>query len=1025
MLPAGLRFRVISGGSVITTWDQKYHDNVYLWGNTTLQAGDDVEAWGTVTGNRDLTINAGTIEAGSAQDYANIRLHQTVAVAGSLVMTAGDDIEAAGTLMATGANGAGNMILNAGDDIDLDGTDFSAQSAGLMELIADLDPSNGTGNVDVDGSLEGNMKLSGTNVYVDGTVTSLGTLDVDADDDIKLRANVSSVGEITMDAGSDIELNRSSGNTSSSESTIILNAGDDVTIGRPRSGEGNVTANGKMDIFAGTDSDDSVKVFGKLETTNGGNIHVTAGDDIKLYGTFIGIVPDFESAQADGDLKLDAEDDVDVLGDLISNNGSIDIYSSDWATYLGGDVYAAYDVTLHNNTILDGRNGDQTIEAGANEDGTLTAYGKVWKTTEGNLYLVGNNSYPDHRNGRAIDLRYAGCLPAASTALGNLELYAHNGDIQISGDLTTFGLWCEGRPEQANGDFLDEWYDRPTGGVSVIARNGKIYTEGASVEIEPGVYVDVLNIGIVGNSDQLAGLGVDLLPYDDEPYENGYENNNENGYHEPKKAAIVVMSSEDLKFGRDTQLIARGRYYPAKPSELFATLGDFGDFFDGYSSFEDFFSAFDNFTAFMAALENEFGASWQEVFSDEGAYYYFMDNIGGILEYIAIEGVVDDRPAINFLATPGTAIGGVVRDEGDPIDVAIYVASTGTDTDPDAGQGDVHLDGRAIDVADGGTMVVDAYDTVSFGDFETFNLEDFYGCEDLACFLIKLAMRFHEDIDFDELCAYADDYEWPVDPTLEDLEDFLNSYFDEGFFFNIDRLEVASRITEWLYQAVGRLPSAGDPAGIAAIEAFIGGDYILRGAGLGNPRIIDGRAWVLVDPLSAAPLYWEEGEDTGQGPCVMEKAVVANMLGITVEGLEASFAAAYDRAADPFRELCDACQRFIASDDVLEDTGGARMAALAEVINGVAPPDTPFGPEVEASIANALATQPEGGVNYAMAEEFLDNLVQYVGILNEEMGYSLADSIDLAMQKHGAPITGSDNPNVAAYVGARLAAIGG
>jgi hypothetical protein len=55
-----------------------------------------------------------------------------------------------------------------------------------------------------------------------------------------------------------------------------------------------------------------------------------------------------------------------------------------------------------------------------------------------------------------------------------------------------------------------------------------------------------------------------------------------------------------------------------------------------------------------------------------------------------------------------------------------------------------------------------------------------------------------------------------------------------------DRLEVCSRITEWLVQAFdnGRLPYVygGGPFPL-------GYDYVLRGAGLGNPAIMDGRAW--------------------------------------------------------------------------------------------------------------------------------------------------------------------------------------
>ena len=621
---------------------------------------------------------------------------------------------------------------------------------------------------------------------------------------------------------------------------------------------------------------------------------------------------------------------IDLNGDVRVEDGSLTIWDKFKAF---GDLIASEDIMLTDDGYFDGTGSplDQTANA---QNGTLTAEGWLWKTTPGNLYLLGNNDDPEHQGGKAIDLQYAGCLPAASTCEGNLELYAPNGDIQISGDLTTFG-WCEDPPD------ICEWYDRPTtGGVSVIAENGKIYTEGAFAETSPGVFEPALNIGIVGNSDQLyegGALGVDLLPG-------------------PGKAAIVVMSSQDLIFGPDTMLIARGTYY------------------------------------------------------DDGS--------------------VDDRPGVGFLATPGTAIPspGPVRDEGIPIDVAVYVASTGTDTDPLAGQGDVHLDGRAIDVADGGTMVVDAYDTVTFGDFDTFDLEGFEDCEDLACFLIKLALRFHEDIDFEDLCAYAAVYEWPVEPTLEDFEDFLNDYFDEGFFFNIDRMEVVSRITEWLPEAAyyDRLPYAGDPAGVAAFEAFIGGDYILRGAGLGNPFIMDGRAWVLEDlaewaPLGEAQVAEAEAVAFGPGGCPPLMAWLAGELGIPEETIRVYLADAflYSTAIQP----CDACARLMDAATVLEDTEGTRIAALAQVVNEFVAPDAPIAPEQMASIASTMVS-PEAGTQYAAAGEWLDALAEYVGILNAEMGFSVPESIAF-VNKYLTPIAELDNASVAAYVEAQLAALGG
>ena len=101
------------------------------------------------------------------------------------------------------------------------------------------------------------------------------------------------------------------------------------------------------------------------------------------------------------------------------------------------------------------------------------------------------------------------------------------------------------------------------------------------------------------------------------------------------------------------------------------------------------------------------------------------------------------------LLDESATIGGIVRNEGVPFDAAIYAASTDGDVDVSSpvsimSMGEV----EGPDVPQG-AMVVDALDTVTFGDL------------------------------FEESLANG----------------------DVG-----DRLEVVSRITEWLFEAVGRLP---------------------------------------------------------------------------------------------------------------------------------------------------------------------------------------------------------------------------
>ena len=93
------------------------------------------------------------------------------------------------------------------------------------------------------------------------------------------------------------------------------------------------------------------------------------------------------------------------------------------------------------------------------------------------------------------------------------------------------------------------------------------------------------------------------------------------------------------------------------------------------------------------------------------------------------------------------------------------------------------------------------------------------------------------------------------------------------------------------------------------------------------------------------------------------------------------------------------------------------------VVNEFVAPDAPIAPEQMASIASAMVS-PEAGTYYAAAGQWLDALAEYVGILNTEMGFSVPDSV-AAVDKYVTPITEGDNVSLAAYVAARLAALGG
>jgi hypothetical protein len=103
------------------------------------------------------------------------------------------------------------------------------------------------------------------------------------------------------------------------------------------------------------------------------------------------------------------------------------------------------------------------------------------------------------------------------------------------------------------------------------------------------------------------------------------------------------------------------------------------------------------------------------------------------------------------------------------------------------------------------------------------------------------------------------------------------------------------------------------------------------------------------------------------------------------------------------------------------------MAAMVEVFNTVAPADAPFTPGMAATIATAFAegmADPEAP-QYATAMEYVDAFVAYVTVLETELGAPVGDSAEFAMAKYGTPLGESGNANIASYIEARLAGLGG
>ena len=122
---------------------------------------------------------------------------------------------------------------------------------------------------------------------------------------------------------------------------------------------------------------------------------------------------------------------------------------------------------------------------------------------------------------------------------------------------------------------------------------------------------------------------------------------------------------------------------------------------------------------------------------------------------------------------------------------------------------------------------------------------------------------------------------------------------------------------------------------------------------------------------------------------------------------------------------CDACEELKEAATILKDADGTRVAALGQVVSQFASSDAPPTEEQMASIAGAIANDIEGNIQYAAAGEYLDALATYVGILNNQLGFSADESVQFASENYVQKLVEGENMAVAAYVAARLAALGG
>jgi VCBS repeat-containing protein len=121
----------------------------------------------------------------------------------------------------------------------------------------------------------------------------------------------------------------------------------------------------------------------------------------------------------------------------------------------------------------------------------------------------------------------------------------------------------------------------------------------------------------------------------------------------------------------------------------------------------------------------------------------------------------------------------------------------------------------------------------------------------------------------------------------------------------------------------------------------------------------------------------------------------------------------------------DAYSKLRKSAIILQDADGSHIAALAQVISELASSYAPPSEEQMAAIADAITRNTDKESYYAVADEYLDALVTYVGILSTEMGFSTAKSVQIVTDKYVSRLTQDQNVGVASFVAACLAALRG
>ena len=121
----------------------------------------------------------------------------------------------------------------------------------------------------------------------------------------------------------------------------------------------------------------------------------------------------------------------------------------------------------------------------------------------------------------------------------------------------------------------------------------------------------------------------------------------------------------------------------------------------------------------------------------------------------------------------------------------------------------------------------------------------------------------------------------------------------------------------------------------------------------------------------------------------------------------------------------DAYSQLIKAAIILKDADSSHINALAQVINEFGSSIGPSTEEQMAAIVDAIRGNTDEDSYYASADEYLDALVTYIGILNSEMGFSTTKSVQFVTDKYISRLNQDQNVGVATFLAACLTVLEG